>query len=58
MKRPLFTVTNLAAAAGALFAGYIFVTSLPDLRRYIRISTMWADGRFARQFAGERAGEE
>lgn len=40
MKKPLFTVTNLAAAVGALFAGYIFVTSLPDLRRYIRISTM------------------
>jgi hypothetical protein len=25
---------------GLLFAGYVLVTSLPDIRRYIRISTM------------------
>jgi hypothetical protein len=40
MRKPVLSVGNLFAAAGILFAGYIFVTSLPDLRRYIRISTM------------------
>jgi hypothetical protein len=40
MKRPALNMTNVVAAAGILFAGYIFVTSLPDIRRYIRISTM------------------
>jgi hypothetical protein len=27
-------------SAGLLFMGYVVLTSLPDLRRYIRISTM------------------
>jgi len=40
MKRPVLNVTNLLATAGLLFAGYVFIASLPDLRRYIRISTM------------------
>jgi hypothetical protein len=40
MKKPVFNVTNILAAAGALFVGYVFLASLPDLRRYIRISTM------------------
>jgi hypothetical protein len=40
MKKPIFSAGNLLAAAGVLFAGYVFFTSLPDLRRYIRISTM------------------
>lgn len=40
MKKPDWNVTNLVAAAGLLWAGYVFVTSLPDLRRYIRISMM------------------
>jgi hypothetical protein len=34
------SVGSLLAAAGVLFAGYVFFASLPDLRRYIRISTM------------------
>jgi hypothetical protein len=29
-----------AAAAGIVFVGYVFFTSVPDLRRDIRISTM------------------
>jgi hypothetical protein len=33
-------VTTLAGAAGLAFAGYVFLTALPDVRRYIRISTM------------------
>ena len=40
MKRRALSVTNMLAAAGLLFAGYVFFTSLPDIRRYIRISTM------------------
>lgn len=39
MKK-LFNVTNVLATAGVLFAGYVLITSLPDVRRYIRISTM------------------
>jgi len=39
MKKFL-NVTNVLATAGALFAGYFLITSIPDIRRYIRISTM------------------
>lgn len=40
MKKPALNLTNMLATAGILFAGYVLFTSLPDLRRYIRISTM------------------
>ena len=43
MKKPLLNGTNLLVTAGALalgFMGYVFFASIPDLRRYIRISTM------------------
>jgi hypothetical protein len=40
MKKPAVTITTLLATAGGLFAIYVFFTSLPDVRRYIRISTM------------------
>jgi len=40
MKRPELNVANVLTTAGILFASYVFFTSLPDLRRYIRISTM------------------
>lgn len=40
MKKPVLSIGNLLATAGVLFAGYVFLTALPDLRRYIRISTM------------------
>jgi hypothetical protein len=33
-------VTTVMGAAGLVYAGYIFLNALPDLRRYIRISTM------------------
>jgi len=42
MKKPMLSVGHLFASAGLLFAGYVFFCSLPDLRRYIRISTMLA----------------
>lgn len=38
--KAVLTLKNLAAAAGVFFAAYVLITSLPDLRRYIRISTM------------------
>jgi uncharacterized protein DUF6893 len=34
------TIAKMVGAASLLFAGYVFFTSLPDLRRYIRISRM------------------
>jgi Family of unknown function (DUF6893) len=34
------TLTHVVAAAGLLLAGYAFLVSLPDLKRYIKISTM------------------
>ena len=40
MKRPFLNVTHVLTTAGVLLAGYVFLTSLPDLRRYIRISMM------------------
>ena len=39
MKK-FFNVTNVLATAGILFASYVLITSIPDMRRYIRISTM------------------
>lgn len=40
MMKPILNVKNVMAAVGVLFFGYVFFASLPDLRRYIRISTM------------------
>lgn len=43
MRKPLWSVKNVLATIGAVFAGYagyVFLASLPDLKRYIRISTM------------------
>jgi hypothetical protein len=33
-------VRNVLGTAGLVFAGYVFVMSLKDVRRYIKISTM------------------
>jgi hypothetical protein len=43
MSKPLLTGKNVLVTAGAIalgFLGYVFLAALPDLRRYIRISTM------------------
>lgn len=40
MKKPMLNVANVIATAGVLLFGYVLFASLPDLRRYIRISTM------------------
>ena len=36
----LQAMTTVVGAVGLVFAGYIIISSLPDLRRYIRISSM------------------
>lgn len=36
----LQTVSTVLGVVGLAFAGYIIINSLPDLRRYIKISTM------------------
>jgi len=33
-------IRNIVGTAGLLFAGYIFLSSVKDVRRYIRLSTM------------------
>jgi len=33
-------IIKVVGTASPLFAEYVFLTALPDLRRYIRISTM------------------
>jgi hypothetical protein len=33
-------IVSVVGTAGLLLGGYIFVKSIPDLRRYIKISTM------------------
>ena len=40
MKKALTALTTVAGAATLAFAGYVILVSLPDLRRYIKISTM------------------
>jgi hypothetical protein len=40
MNKAVSTIAKMAAAATLLLAGYAIVASLPDLRRYIKISTM------------------
>ena len=39
-KKSFLTATSIIGIAGLAFAGYILLISAPDLRRYIRISTM------------------
>jgi hypothetical protein len=36
----LHVATTVVGAVGLVFAGYVILNSLPDLRRYIKISTM------------------
>ena len=36
----VFALRNVVGTAGLLFAAYVFLRSIPDLKRYIRISTM------------------
>jgi len=38
--RTVKMLRNMIGTAGLVFAGYIFLTAIPDLKRYMRISTM------------------
>ncbi len=40
MKKTLSTITSVVGVATLLLAGYVFLKSIPDVRRYIKISTM------------------
>jgi hypothetical protein len=38
--KALSAITTVVGAATLLMAGYVFLAALPDLRRYIKITTM------------------
>jgi hypothetical protein len=38
--KTVLTVTSVVGIATLLFAGYVFLTAIPDVGRYIRISRM------------------
>jgi hypothetical protein len=40
VKKAVSTITTVFGAATLLMAGYVILSSLPDPRRYIRISRM------------------
>jgi len=40
VKKALVVTRNVVGIAGMVLAGYVFIISLPDLGRYIKISRM------------------
>jgi hypothetical protein len=40
MKKTVSVVTQVVGVATLLGLGYVIINALPDLRRYIKISTM------------------
>ncbi len=40
MKRTFIVARNIIGVAGLILAGYVLVSSLPDVGRYIKISKM------------------
>ena len=40
MKRTLSSVTSIVGIATLLYVGYIMVRAIPDVGRYIKMSTM------------------
>ena len=40
MLKTLIALRNIMGTAGLLLVGYVFFKSIPDLRRYIKISRM------------------
>jgi hypothetical protein len=40
MKKALSAAATVAGVASLAFAGYVLLVSLPDFRRYVKISTM------------------
>ena len=39
-RKAMKILRNIIGTAGLIYAGYVFVVSLKDVRRYIRISSM------------------
>lgn len=40
MTKSAATLTKVVGVVSLLFVGYVFLSALPDLRRYIKISMM------------------
>jgi hypothetical protein len=40
VKKTFITARNIIGVAGLLLAGYVMIKSLPDVGRYIKISSM------------------
>jgi hypothetical protein len=40
VKKAALTITSVVGAATLIWAGFVFLSALPDMRRYIRISSM------------------
>ncbi len=40
VKKTFVVARNIVGVAGLILAGYVLVSSIPDLGRYIKISTM------------------
>jgi hypothetical protein len=40
VKRAFITARNIVGVAGLLLAAYVVISSIPDMGRYIKISTM------------------
>jgi hypothetical protein len=40
VKKTFVVARNIIGVAGLLLAGYVLVSSIPDIGRYIKISTM------------------
>jgi len=40
MKTAALAITSVVGAAAIIWVGFIFLKGIPDLRRYIRISSM------------------
>ena len=40
MKKTFVTARNVIGIAGLVLAGYVLLTSIPDLGRYLKISNM------------------
>jgi hypothetical protein len=40
MKKTMTTIASLAGMATLMMVGYVVLTSLSDVKRYIRINTM------------------
>lgn len=40
LKKTFVTARNIIGVAGLLLAGYVIISSIPDMGRYIKISRM------------------